>query len=182
MDNGNTWKCANWMCKKKAIPMQISVGALWNQIWFWNLIMPPNCFPGKTKPGFFWNDQYSSPCIPHLPETQNINGWGIIMKPTPRSTKCYYHHKTSALWRHQRKLGDIAAISWTLVSELFSLGLSGAAGKTQSNGRGRNTGPKDCSVWPEVQTIDSQRSLSEPTTNPQVLFTVQTGAWTERPC
>lgn len=26
-DNGNTWKCVNCGCKKKAIPMQISVGA-----------------------------------------------------------------------------------------------------------------------------------------------------------
>lgn len=27
MDNGNTWKCINCGCKKKAIPVQISVGA-----------------------------------------------------------------------------------------------------------------------------------------------------------
>lgn len=70
----------------------------------------------------------------------------------------------------------MAAISWTPVSESFSLGLSGAVGKTQSGGGGRNSGPKDCCVWPEVQTIGSQRSLSEPTTNPQLLFTVQMGA------
>lgn len=31
----------------------------------------------------------------------------------PRSTKCYNHHITSALWRHRRRLGDMAAISWT---------------------------------------------------------------------
>lgn len=68
----------------------------------------------------------------------------------------------------------MAAISWTPVSESF--GLSGAVGKTQSGGGGRNSGSKDCSVWPEVQTIVSQRSLSEPTTHPQPLFTVQMGA------
>lgn len=94
----------------------------------------------------------------------------------PWSTNCYYRHKTSALNRHRWRLGDIVAILWTQMSGSFSLGLSGAIGKTQSGGKGRNTGPKDCSVWPEVQTIYSQSSLSETTTNPQLLFTVQMGA------
>lgn len=70
----------------------------------------------------------------------------------------------------------MAAVWWTRASESFGSGLSGAVGKTQSGGGGRNAGPKDCSVWPEFQTIDSQCSLSEPTTNPQPLFTVQMGA------
>ncbi len=72
------------------------------------------------------------------------------------------------------------AFSWTPASESFSLGLSGAVGKTQSGGGGRNSESKDCSVWPEVQTIDLQRSLSEPTTSPQLLFTVQMGAYAVR--
>lgn len=74
------------------------------------------------------------------------------------------------------------AISWTPVSESFGLGLSGAVGKTQSGGGGRKSESKDCSIWPEVQTIDSLHSLSEPTTNPQLLFTVQMGASAERRC
>lgn len=61
------------------------------------------------------------------------------------------------------------------MSESFSLGLS-RVGKTQSGGGSRKSESKDCNVWPEVQTIDLQCSLSEPTTNPQLLFTVQKGA------
>lgn len=76
----------------------------------------------------------------------------------------------------------MAAISRTPVSESFSSGLSGAAGKTQSGGGGRKSEPKDCSDWPEVQTIDSLRSVSELATNPRVLFTVQMGARAERYC
>lgn len=60
----------------------------------------------------------------------------------------------------------MVAISRTPVSESFSSGSSGAAGKTQSGGGGRKSEPKDCSDWPEVQTIDSLRSLSELATNP----------------
>lgn len=170
-DNGNMWMCTNCGCKKKAIPMQISVGALWNHIWFWNLITPPNCFPGKkTTTGFSWNDQYSRLCIPHLPETWNTSGWGIIMKPISSPPNVII------IIRKPRRVGDIGEGLETRRSFLglrrfqsFGSGLSGAVGKTQSHGRNRNTGPKDCSVWPEVQTIDSQQFLSEPTTNPTIL-------------
>ena len=67
--------------------MQISAGRpFWNQIWFLEFNNSSKLFSKKKKKknnpktGFFWNDQYSSPCIPHLPETQNTNGWGLIMK------------------------------------------------------------------------------------------------------
>lgn len=183
-DNGNTWKCVNCGCRKKAIPMQISAGASLKS----NLILEfNNSFKlfsrkKKTGTGFFWNDQYSSPCIPHLPEIQSTDGWGFIMKPILGPPNVIFVIKTSTRWRHWRSLGDMEAISWTPVSESFGLGLSGAVGKTQSGGGGRKSESKDCSIWPEVQTIDSLHSLSEPTTNPQLLFTVQMGASAERRC
>ncbi len=75
-------------------------GPLWNQIWFWNLIIPPNCFPGKNWILLKWSvfkPTHSSPT-----RDTKYQRMGAHYEAHPWSTKCYYHHKTSTLWRHWR--------------------------------------------------------------------------------
>lgn len=70
MDNGNSWKCLDGGRKKKARSMKAKPGGSET-----NLILEcknsPKCLGNN---GCFWNDQYPNQGIPHLPETQNING------------------------------------------------------------------------------------------------------------
>lgn len=94
------------------------------------------------------------------------------MKPFPRSTKCYYDCKNL----RAGDFGDTLAVLRTPASESFSSGLScEPLVKHKVVCGGRNAGAQGCSLWPEIQTADSRRSLSETTTNPQLLFTVQMG-------
>lgn len=89
--HGNAWtvgvKGKQFQCKK-------GQGPLWNQIWFGNLRIPPNCFLGGEKNGFFSIQANAFLFYQrHKNTLYGAHSW---------STKCY-HHKSL----HRRRSGDL---------------------------------------------------------------------------
>lgn len=172
----DTWKYMNYECKKKAIPMQISIGAFWYQIWFWNLITTPR------KNWFFWSDLYSSQCIPHLPKTQNTSGRGLIMKPilVPPNViaiiKPPHSGETGGNLEIRQPFSQFQCLIHSALVWAESLVKHIVVKETEK------LGPRTVGFGLRFKQSSYLCSLSEPTTNPQLLCTDQREAWTERRC
>lgn len=105
-DNGNTWKCVNRGCKKKAIPMQISAGASLKS----NLILEFNNSSKLFSRGKKTLDSFEKISIQAKAFLTHQRRKNTHYETHPWSTKCY-HHKTSTGGgqerRHWRRHGDM---------------------------------------------------------------------------